>query len=448
MRQQLSGWGRYPVETCNVFRPEKPEGLSSLFLSGAQLSYISRGLGRSYGDVALNSERGVISQLKANRFLGFDVETATLKCEAGVSLAEIIEQFLPRGFLLPVSPGTKFVTIGGAIANDIHGKNHHRDGSIGNFVESLTLLTPRGEQISCSPSENSEVFWATVGGLGLTGIILDATIKLRRAESAYFKVDYQKAANLDEAFKLLTSAEDDRYHYSVAWIDCLSVGSALGRAVMMRGNHAAARDLPASIKEPLAQSAGTQWSVPFDFPSLTLNQYTLKIFNALFYRTHGNSLAQLVSLEKYFYPLDRILHWNRLYGRRGFLQYQVVFPSASSYEGLSALLERLSRARKSSFLAVLKRFGPANRGLLSFPREGLTLALDLPFADDLPAFLQETDELVLRYGGRVYLAKDAVLHPDMFAQMYPGLKEFQVVKERCDPDGLLASSMSRRLRIT
>ncbi len=442
----LSGWGRFPVECCNVYRPESQRQLAAILESGAQPSFTSFGLGRSYGDAPLNSQGGVICHTRLNRFLAFDAQAGVLECEAGVSLAEILQYFLPRGFFLPVTPGTKFVTVGGAIAADVHGKNHHQDGTFGNYVLGFKLLTPNGKTLSCSPHDNFEVFWATHGGMGLTGVILSARIKLRPVESAWVLVDYQKATNLEDALGRMTES-DIRYQYSVAWIDCLATGRHMGRAVLMRGNHALANELPASIRDPLAEPPHRRWTLPFVFPSLALNSLTVRAFNAFYYRVHRNAARQLVDLEKFFYPLDAIHHWNRLYGRRGFVQYQVALPLEGGVEGLKEVLTRLARSRRASFLAVLKRFGKPNPGLLSFPIQGYTLALDLPVASGLIPLLHELDRVVLNYGGRIYLAKDAVMTSHSFAAMYPKLEQFRAIKSRLDPRGLLSSSMARRLAI-
>jgi FAD/FMN-containing dehydrogenase len=442
----LSGWGRFPVESCNVYRPESQRQVAAILESGAQPSFISYGLGRSYGDAPLNGQGGVICHTRLNRFLAFDAQAGILECEAGVSLAEILQYFMPRGFFLPVTPGTKFVTVGGAIAADVHGKNHHQDGTIGNFVLDFKLLTPAGEKLSCSPNSYPDIFWATLGGMGLTGVILSARIKLRAVESAWVLVDYQKATRLEEALGRMTES-DVRYQYSVAWIDCLATGRHMGRAVLMRGNHAQANELPARIRDPLAEPPRRRWTLPFDFPSLALNSLTVRAFNSFYYRLHRNATRQLVDLERFFYPLDAIHHWNRLYGRRGFVQYQIALPLEGGLAGLKEVLTRLARSRRASFLAVLKRFGKPNPGLLSFPIQGYTLALDLPVARGLIPLLHELDQVVLNYGGRIYLAKDAVMTSQSFAAMYPKLEQFRAIKSRLDPRGLLSSSLARRLGI-
>lgn len=444
--QELSGWGRFPVERCHVFRPEKRTELVSILVSGIQPTYISRGLGRSYGDAALNRDSGVISHTRLNRFLSFDASAGLLECEAGVSFREIVEHFLPRGFFPPVTPGTKFVTLGGAIAADVHGKNHHCDGTIANFIHDFQLLAPTGELLTCSPRENADAFWATIGGMGLTGIILSARMGLRRVETSYVSVDYQKAEDLEAA--LAAFAETDAaYQYSVAWIDCLAAGKALGRALLIRGNHAKAGALPSHIRQPLGVPRRTQWNVPWDFPSGALTPFSARAFNALYYASHRNAANQIAHFESFFYPLDRIHNWNRIYGRRGFVQYQAALPLDGGRAGLLHLLERLRKSGRSSFLAVLKRLGKSNPGLISFPREGYTLALDLPVQAGLADFLHELDAIVLRHGGRVYLAKDSALHSDSFAAMYPKLGEFRAIRERLDPKRVLSSSLARRIGI-
>jgi FAD/FMN-containing dehydrogenase len=438
---RLGGWGRFPVERCHVFRPERRAAVAETLAAKAASSFIARGLGRSYGDAALNAEAGVIVHDRLDRVLGFDASTGLLHCEAGVSFADILASWLPRGWFPPVTPGTKFVTVGGAIAADVHGKNHHRDGTLGASIETFTLLTADGDTLHCSPTEHAEVFWATVGGMGLTGMILDARFRLRRVESPWLRVDYRKARDLDETLAIF-AASDAASPYSVAWIDCLARGRTTGRAVIMHGDHATA----AEARRSSSATRPRRHAVPFDMPGLLLNPLSVRAFNGLYYAAHHDERA-LVHVERFFYPLDGIAHWNRLYGRRGFVQYQAVLPPAESARGLVDLLQRLSASGRPSFLAVLKRLGPANPGLLSFPREGYTLALDLPVRDGLVDFLRALDRVVLERGGRIYLAKDATTTPDTFRAMYPRLDEFRAVKARLDPRGVLSSSLGRRLGI-
>jgi decaprenylphospho-beta-D-ribofuranose 2-oxidase len=444
--ESLSGWGRYPVESCRLFRPEKRSEVAAALASGLQSSYISRGLGRSYGDAALNEGAGVIWHTRLNRFLSFDAASGVLECESGVSLAEIIQYFMPRGWFLPVTPGTKFVTAGGAIAADVHGKNHHKDGAFSNFLLDLRLLAPTGEVLLCSPTAHSEIYWATVGGMGLTGVILSARLRLRRVDSAYVFVDFHKAQNLDDALATM-EASDERYEYSVAWIDALAIGKTMGRSILMRGNHASAAELPARLRHVLATPVAPRWNLFIDFPSAALNRLTVKAFNTVYYAAHHTAPRQLVSFEKFFYPLDTINHWNRMYGKRGFVQYQIALPQESGREGLRTILDRLARSGRGSFLAVLKRFGDAGSGLLSFPLRGYTLALDIPVDRGLVAFLHELDRMTLDHGGRIYLAKDAVLRAEDFAGMYPKLESFRAIQRKLDPQRLFSSSLARRLAI-
>lgn len=443
----LSGWGNFPVAGCCVTRPETWADLAGVVVSGPKTDYISRGLGRAYGDSALNPDRGVIDHTRLNRFLAFDERTGVLECEAGVSFSEIIEHFLPPGWFLPTTPGTKFVTVGGAIAADVHGKNHHVDGSFGNFVVDLKLLLANGDALDCSPTRNADVFWATVGGMGLTGAIVSARFRLNRVESAWYDVTFHRTDNLDETLDCFAET-DAAYRYSVAWIDCLARGQSLGRSVAMLANDARTVDLPANLaSQPLLVSRRRQKSVPFNFPGWALNPLSVKAFNELYYATHRDG-RRFVDYDSFFYPLDAVHHWNRIYGKRGFVQYQALFPKETSRAGLVELLERIVASRKGSFLAVLKSTGAANPGLLSFPKPGHTLALDFRHTgEDLTTLLRECDDIVLRHRGRLYLAKDALTTPHAFASMYPRLPEFREIKRRLDPTNRFVSSQARRLKI-
>jgi FAD/FMN-containing dehydrogenase len=441
--QRLSGWGRFPVEECHVFRPEKRRSAASILESGSQSNYIARGLGRSYGDAGLNGGGGVIDFTRLNRMLSFNPDTGVLECEAGVSLAEILSTFVPRGFFLSVLPGTKFITVGGAIANDVHGKNHHLDGTFSRFVESFELMKADGEVLRCSPEENSEAFHATTGGIGLTGVILSARVRLQKVESAFVSVDYRRVKNIDEALQAMTES-DAGYKYSVAWVDCLARGASLGRSVLMWGNHAS-RDALAG-RDPFRIPRKMKKSIPFDFPGFVLNPLSIRAFNEVFYQAHSSVQGKIIDYDSYFCPLDSIHNWNRMYGKRGFGQYQVTFPFSNS-RGLIEMLERISRSRMASFLAVLKRMGSSGPGMLSYPSDGYTITLDIPMRRDLVPLLHEFDRHVLDNGGRLYCAKDAVAEPDTFATMYPRLDEYRRVKAALDPDCRFSSSMGRRLGI-
>ncbi|NLX97718.1 MAG: FAD-binding oxidoreductase [Rhodopirellula sp.] len=447
MQQVLGGWGNCPVETCHVTSPESLDALSETVSRGEQSDYIARGLGRAYGDSALNADRGVILTRRLNRLLAFDPQSGLLECESGVSFADLARVMVPRGWFFPTTPGTKFVTVGGAIAADVHGKNHHRDGTFGNFVRRLTLLTASGEVLACSPQENADVFWATVGGMGLTGVILTAQIALMKIETAYFDVSYQRTAHLDETLERF-AATDHEYRYSVAWIDCLASGRSLGRSVLMLANDGRADQLPRRLAQrPLDVPARLPLSVPFQMPGFALNPWSVKAFNALFYAKNKDR-STLVDYNTFFYPLDGVQHWNRIYGRRGFIQYQALFPRETSRSGLVKLLEKIARSRGASFLAVLKTSGEAGPGMLSYLHAGHTLALDLPNTGaDLRRLVRDLDRILLDEGGRLYAAKDALTSAEVFAAMYPRLDEFRQVKARIDPKMKFVSSQARRLGI-
>jgi FAD/FMN-containing dehydrogenase len=430
----LSGFDHHLTESCFAARPEKTEELERL-IRETQRSYIPRGAGRGLADCALNRDGGVVFVERLDRLLDFDSTTGTLLCEGGCTLARIIDTFLPRGWFPLVTPGTRQVTVGGAIAADVHGKNHHRDGAFASCVNEFELLTATGETLRCSRNEHADVFWATLGGMGLTGTILTARIRLRRVESAFMTVQYEQSPNLDQTLRRF-AATDSQSTYSVAWIDCLASGDSLGRSVLMRGEHA--------TNKPLEVKPRRQKSIPFSLPSFVLSPLTVKAFNARFYRKHSNA-TRLVDYETYFYPLDAISNYYRLYGKRGFVQYQAVLPKETSHAGLAALLFKLSESKRASFLAVLKSMGRANEGLLSFPMEGHTLALDMPYSPDLVGLVRELDQIVVEHRGRVYLAKDAFLGRDALERMYPRLPDFLAIKSRLDPQGKIKSSMARRL---
>ncbi|MBW2386479.1 MAG: FAD-binding oxidoreductase [Deltaproteobacteria bacterium] len=444
-RQPLSGWGRYPVYECDVYRPERLDQLSEIVASAPSTNLISRGQGRSYGDASLNQDRGVVLHDRLDRFLDFDPATGILHCEAAVTLAEIIDSLLPRGFFLPITPGTKRISVGGAIAADVHGKNHHRDGTISNQLLDFRLLTGQGEVLRCSREENVDLFWASTGGMGLTGAILDARLQLRAVETAYVENTTERCRDLDTALSRILESDRD-YEYAVAWIDCLARGRSLGRSVLLRANAAPLEALPAAARnDPHAIRAPWRPSVPIDLPSFALSSFNMKLFNSAFYAANRDG-RRITSYEQYFYPLDAVGHWNRIYGKKGCLQFQAVLPLSSSREGLVEMLERTVDARRASFLAVLKSTGPACDGLLSFPLEGTSLALDFPnTGPDVLALVEDLHEIVLRHGGRVYLAKDSCLRPDQLRAMYPELGRFQEIRAKYDPQQRFSSSMARRL---
>jgi len=441
LTKSFSGWGRYPVQLCRLQRPERYADLVPY-----SDNVVARGQGRSYGDAALNENGVVLLTERVNRFLEFDAANGILRAEAGVTLAEILPLIVPKGWFLPVTPGTKFVSLGGCVAADVHGKNHHRDGSFGDHVVALELIVSDGSRVTCSPSENAHLFWATIGGMGMTGIIGEVTLQLIPVRSPYMMVRHHSADNFEQLFQLLQDpSNDDRY--TVAWIDSMAGGAHLGRGIAMSGHHVEADELPGNFQRTIKPAR--RHSVPFYFPGWILNSKSISAFNARYFKKEGSSRFPFLSgYDSYFYPLDSIANWNRLYGKRGFVQYQCVIPDAASFEGIRELLEELSNSRRPSFLAVLKRLGPQGKGMLSFPMAGYTLALDLPIRDEgLFAMLNRLDEIVLRHGGRVYLAKDARLSPESFRAMYPRYAEWLKVKNTVDPHNRFSSSMSRRLRI-
>ncbi|MDE2165130.1 MAG: FAD-binding oxidoreductase [Alphaproteobacteria bacterium] len=435
----LAGWGRYPHAECRVVAPRSREEL--LAAIGNEPSLIARGNGRAYGDAALNAD-ATLDLRHRDRFVGFDDATGVLEAEAGTLLADMLDALVPRGWFPAVTPGTKFVTLGGMLAADVHGKNHHKAGAIGDHVESLRLAVADGSVRRCARDENPALFAATLGGMGLTGVILSARVKLRPIETAYIRQETLRARDLDEIMALFEASRD--WTYTVAWIDCLARGRDLGRALLYRGEHARREELPDDRRaEPLRVPPRRPHRVPIDFPALTLNRWSVTAFNRLYYG-RARPGAAIVDYDRFFYPLDAILDWNRLYGRSGFVQYQCVLPKSASRAGLAALLERVAAAGAGSFLSVLKLLGPG-RGMLSFPMEGYTLALDFPADPANLVLMTELDAIVAAHGGRIYLAKDARVAAADFRRGYDDLAAFGAVRAAVDPGGKFASLQSRRL---
>jgi decaprenylphospho-beta-D-ribofuranose 2-oxidase len=447
----LTGWGRTAPSVADVVVASSGdvERLAAIVKDLPARGGIARGLGRSYGDPAQNGGGVVIRLQDQVADVVIDDVAGTATAPAGVSLDELLGVLVPRGFFVPVTPGTRFVTVGGAIASDIHGKNHHLDGSFGNHVQRMSLLLADGTTAEPSPETRPDLFWATVGGMGLTGIILDATIRLLPIETSRCAVDTTRGRDLDELMALMD--EGDRYfRYSVAWVDLLAKGARLGRGVLTRGDHATPDQLrPRDAVDPLTYEPHRVAAVPPVVPpSGFLNHASVAAFNEFWYRkAPRRRIAQIVSIPAYFHPLDSIASWNRLYGRRGFLQYQFVVPFGAE-EALRTVVERLAGSGTPSFLSVLKRFGAANEGPLSFPAPGWTLTLDLPAAaHGLAPLLHGLDDVVLGAGGRHYLAKDAHATPAAIRRGYPRLDEWRAVRASVDPAGVWASDLSRRLHL-
>ncbi len=439
-RQRLTGWGRTTPAFSDVQRPASEDAVArEMALANG---VIARGLGRSYGDAAQLSG-GVVLDNRSLGGIGAVAADGVVSVGAGVSIDELLAVTIPLGWFVPVTPGTRQVTLGGAIAADVHGKNHHRDGSLGDHVLEMRLVTPQGH-VTVSPTLDPDLFWATIGGMGLTGVVTTVTVRLHKIETDRVLVDTTRHANLDEVMAAMV-AGDDGYRYSVAWVDCMTRGARMGRAILTRGEHATRRDLDDATLVP---PAPRRLRVPFNAPSGLLNPLSIRAFNELWFRRAPRQReGDVQSLGSFFHPLDGVGDWNRLYGRRGFVQYQFAVADAQADVVVRAV-ERLSSSRVPSFLAVLKRFGPANHGLLSFPISGWTLALDLPIGPGaLPGVLDDLDEMVIEAGGRVYLAKDSRLSPESVRVMYPRLPDFLEIKNRVDPRHQLASDLARRLHL-
>lgn len=438
---RLSGWGANLRADCVLVEPETPAEIATRL---DRAGTVARGLGRSYGDAALNAGGQVLGLHKVDRYLTFDERTGTLTCEAGLSLARIIQDFAPRGWFPMITPGTKFVTVGGCIANDVHGKAHHAQGSFNTCVDAFTVLLASGEVVPASRSENPDLFWGTFGGMGLLGIVLTATIRLRQIETTYFRQRSIAVSDLEGMLAALDE-QDRTFPYSVATLDVRATGARLGRGVLAVGDHARRDELPPALAaDPLRVSGPPKLSVPFELPELTLNPLSIRAVNAMIQRIQAGAPA-FGHYEGFFYPLDKIAHWNRGYGRRGFAQYQFVIPFADGPRRLREILSAILSSGQLPFLNVLKRFGRESEGVLSFPREGYTFAIDFPVRENTVALLRRLDAMVLEAGGRVYLGKDAYLDAPTFRAMYPRLDRWLETKAKYDPRGVFTSDLGRRV---
>lgn len=451
----LSGWGRTSPTVARVSKPDPAEAgadaakaVERVIDQAGERGVIARGLGRSYGDAAQNGGGDVLLMTGLDRILDVNLEDATVTVQAGVSLDRLMRTLVPLGLWPAVTPGTRYVTVGGAIGSDVHGKGHHHDGTFGANVRSMEMVTPGQGALTVDPTDRPDEFWATTGGMGLTGIVYQATLEMLRIETAAIRVDGWRTSDLDETMALMAE-HDGGHRYSVAWIDCLAKGSSLGRSIVEFGDHATLDDLPPGKRSPdralrfspLDSLPAPQWA-----PSGLLNRWTVAAFNELWYRKARRRVdGHVVGASSFFHPLDMVDGWNRIYGARGFLQYQFVLPDGAE-DTLRRIIEGLVRHRAASFLAVLKRFGPANPAPLSFPRPGWTLALDMPVTfGALPGMLDRMDAEVVGAGGRVYLAKDSRLKPDLLEAMYPELPQWREVRDRMDPGHVMRSDLLRRL---
>ena len=442
IKTELTGWGANLRAECVLDRPDSIAALPDRLDPKGTLA---RGLGRSYGDAALNAGGQVIEMTRLSRYRAFDKVTGVLTCEAGTSLAEIIRDFAPRGWFPAITPGTKYVTVGGCIANDVHGKAHHSQGTFAQCLDAMTILLASGDVVTASREENADLFWGTVGGMGLLGVILTATIRLRRVETAYFNKRILAVSNLDQMLEAIRSTHD--VPYSLAWIDPFATGERLGRGVLTVGDHAALDDLPADLAaDPLRLSGPPKITVPFELPDITLNSLSVQLVNRVI-EWRLSQRKRHAHYEDFFYPLDAIGHWYRGYGKRGFTQYQFVIPfEPDGRAHLHKLLDAIATSGQLPFLNILKIMGPESGGVLSFPMEGYTFAIDFPVRPGLRELLQRLDQMVLDAGGRIYLGKDAYLSADMFRAMYAEqLPRFLALKKTYDPDNVFTSDLARRV---
>ena len=445
-RAHLWGWGRTNPTVADEVTVDATTLVAALKEAGPR-GALARGLGRSYGDAAQNGG-GVVLRLSAGAGdVLLDETGGAATVGAGVSIDELLKVIVPRGFFVPVTPGTRFVTIGGAIASDIHGKNHHVDGSIGNHIESVTMMLADGSTVVAGPERHPELFWATIGGMGLTGVMLDATIRLLPIETSRMRVDTSRVADVDALFATMSEGDDD-VRYSVAWIDLVAKGRHLGRSVLSRGEHARLVDLDAKqAVAPFAYGPHQLIAVPPLVPPMgVLNHASIAAFNEFWFRKAPRQrVCEIQGIAAFFHPLDLVGSWNRLYGRRGMVQYQFVVPFGQE-DAMRTVVERLSASGAASFLAVLKRFGAANPAPLSFPQAGWTLALDVPAASrGLGDLLHGLDRVVLDAGGRHYFAKDAHMTPDAVRRGYPRLDEWKAIRDGVDPHHVFQSDLGRRL---
>ncbi len=432
--KNLSSWGNYPNAQNSVLTHRTQDELNTQVLKYDDV--IPFGNGRSYGDSALSTH--AVYMKSDHFFITFDQETGVLHCQSGVLLADILEYFVPRGWFLKITPGTKLITVGGAIASDVHGKNHHIEGCFSECVEAFNLMMADGNIQTCSKTENRELFLATCGGMGLTGVILDTKIQLKKINSQFIDQTTIKTNNLKETFEMFEKYKD--HTYSVAWIDCLAKGKELGKCLLMVGDFRDDGKLDYKPKQKL--------TIPFNLPSFTLNKWTVKAFNWLYYKKVKEKISQQkVSIDSFFYPLDSIGRWNRIYGKGGFTQYQFILPLENSFQGLEEILTTISKSGKGSFLAVLKLYGKENENYLSFPKEGYSLALDFKIENGLFKLLDLLDEIVAKYGGKIYLAKDVRVKKEIFEQGYPKIEQFRAIRKKYQLDKKFNSLQSRRVGI-
>ena len=431
IKTTISGWGNYPRQETQLLTPSSCASLNLLVKEEKNL--IARGMGRSYGDSANGSK--VLQTSYCDNYVEFDEKTGILAAEAGITLRDILKITVRTGWFLPVTPGTSYGTLGGAIAGDVHGKNHHVAGTFGQHVKSIKMILGTGEVVTASTEENIDLFHATCGGIGLTGVILTATIQLIPVKSSLIDQKIIKASCIEAACEAFE--DNSNATYSVAWIDCLAKGKSLGRSVLLLGEHSKKGGLDIDTKDPA--------SIPFNTPSALLNSLTVKTFNSAYWHKSKNNHVQTVKLMPYFYPLDTIGNWNKLYGKSGFLQFQCVLPKHNGIENMRKLLTEISESGEGSFLAVLKQFGKSNDNLLSFPTEGYTLALDFKLTTSAINTLNRLEKIVVDLGGKIYLMKDALMQETTFKTTYHNWESFELVREKYGAIGKFSSAQSKRL---
>lgn len=442
MKKEIANWGNYPAMESDEHNYTFLEDIRKYMQTADD--FIPRGNGRCYGDASLAVN--TLCTTKFDKILSFDIQTGVFECQSGITLDQVLEVTVPKGWFLPVTPGTKFITVGGAVASDVHGKNHHVDGCFSHHVEEMDILLADGQLITCTPDIEADLYEATCGGMGLTGVITRVKFHLKKISTSYIRQRQIKAANLEEVLRLFEEHKD--YTYSVAWIDCLKKGSGFGRSILILGEHATRAELnEEQQKEPLKLPKKRQITFPFSLPTWVLNTFTVRAFNFLYYgKNLKKQIDNIVNYEPFFYPLDAILHWNRGYGKKGFIQYQFVLP-LESRQGLIEILQKISDKGLGSFLAVLKIFGK-QESLIAFPMEGYTLALDFPVRKGLFEFLDELDKIVLQYGGRLYMSKDARMRPEIMEAGYKDLPRFLSIIKKYNPDNKIRSVQSKRLLLT
>ncbi len=447
---ELMGWGRTAPTASDLRRPTSAVELQRALPTASPRGLLARGLGRSYGDAAQNSGGTVIETTDVDAFTIHDSEpgssTVLVTAEAGASIDRMLHALVPQGLFVPVTPGTRYVTVGGAIAADIHGKNHHHKGSWCQHLESMRLQLADGSVVDVGPERDPDLFWATAGGMGLTGVILEATIRCPRIGSSRLLVDTDRASDLDSVLELMSSG-DHAYDYSVAWIDLMATGKSMGRSVLTRGRFATAEEAaPKTGRDTFAYKAGVIANTPPFIPPGLLNKLSIRAFNELWFRkAPAERRDELQTIPTFFHPLDMVGGWNRIYGPGGFLQWQFVIPFGAEAT-LTRIIGELSKAGCTSFLAVLKSFGEGNPAPLSFPTAGWTLALDIPTGvPGLGPLLDHLDDLVAEAGGRIYLAKDSRMRAELVGTMYPRLDEWRAVRDRVDPNRVFRSDLARRL---